>query len=227
MLENAVADIGALVGVVLIDLALSADNAVAVGLAAASLEPAQRRKAVVWGVLLALILRVAFGLVTVQLLQIRGVMLFGGLTLLWIAWRMWGDLGAHAAAQARATPGLGGQEVAVGGDGAAIARQPTFMHALVSIVFANIAFSLDNVLAVAGVARNSPWIMAFGLVLSVLLMGVAASIVAGLIDRHRWIGHLGIAVIVLAAGSMIWDDLSVFFPNYVPPPPSWSTGLGS
>jgi YjbE family integral membrane protein len=211
--EGTFTDVGAFVGVVLIDLALSADNAVAVGLAAAALDPARRRKAIFWGVLLALILRIAFGLVTVQLLHIRGAMLFGGLTLFWIAWRMWEDLKAHSEAQA------GGQTAS-----AATRPQPSFMRALISIVFANIAFSLDNVLAVAGVARNSPWIMTFGLVLSVLLMGVAASIIAGLIDRHRWIGYLGLAVIVVAAGTMIWDDLSEFLPAYVPPPPLWLGG---
>jgi predicted tellurium resistance membrane protein TerC len=103
-------------------------------------------------------------------------------------------------------------------------KEPTFARALTSIVVANIALSLDNVLAVAGVARNAPAIMAFGLVLSVLLMGVAASWIARMIDRHRWIGHLGIAAIVLAGAVMVWDDLSAFFPAYVPPPPEWLGG---
>lgn len=215
-----IADMGAFVAVILIDLALSADNAVAVGLAAAALEPKQRQRAVVWGVGLALVLRIFFGLLTVQLLQVRGVMLVGGLTLLWIAWRMWGDLAAHEKAEAKAHAAPGSPAALEGGE----SRQPTFMRALISIVFANIAFSLDNVLAVAGVARHAPWIMAFGLVLSVVLMGVAASIIAGLIDRHRWIGHLGIAVIVFAAVTMMWDDLSVFFPAFVPEPPTWLGG---
>jgi len=208
-----IAEIGAFIAVILIDLALSADNAVAVGLAAASLPDAQRRKAVLWGVGLALVLRIAFGLITVELLHVRGLLLFGGLLLFYIAWRMWRDLRAHHVAEASAAMG----------DAAGAVRQPTFMHALVSIVVANIALSLDNVLAVAGVARNAPLVMAFGLVLSVVLMGVAATWIARVIDKHRWIGVLGVIAIIFAGAMMVWDDLSVFVPA-IPPPPHWLGG---
>jgi len=215
--DSVIAEVGAFLAVILIDIALSADNAVAVGLAAAALPQEQRRKAVVWGVLLALVLRIIFGLVTVELLHIRGILLAGGLLLFWIAFRMWGDLAAHARAVAEAV-------AAVPANDGKPARQPGFARALLSIVVANIALSLDNVLAVAGVARNAPMIMAFGLILSVVLMGVAATWIARLIDRHRWIGHIGVAVIVLAGVTMVWDDLSAFYPAYVPPPPAWLGG---
>jgi YjbE family integral membrane protein len=206
------ADVAALVQVVLIDLALSADNAVAVGLAAAALPEVQRRRAVLWGVAIALALRIAFGLATVTLLHIRGILLVGGLTLLWIAWRMWKDVRAHEDADdARAAGVAPGEEV-------------TFAHALTSIVIANIALSLDNVLAVAGVSRNSPAVMAFGLVLSVLLMGVAASVIARVIDAHRWIAVVGIVVIVLAGVVMAWEDLNHFFPQNIPDLPRWLGG---
>ena len=208
-----ISDIAALIQVVLIDLALSADNAVAVGLAAAALPEVQRRRAILWGVLLALTLRIVFGLVTVELLQIRGVLLVGGIMLVWIAWRMWQDVRKHEARE---------DDLAAGAE--APGKEVTFARALTSIVLANIALSLDNVLAVAGVARNSPAIMAFGLILSVLLMGVAASLIARIVDANRWIAILGIAVIVFAGMVMAWEDLSHFFPTFIPPTPRWLGG---
>lgn len=204
------ADIAALVEVILIDLALSADNAVAVGLAASALPQAQRQRAVMWGVLLALVLRIAFGLITVELLQIRGLLLVGGLVLFWVAWRMWQDLRGRE----------GGESSA----GAAAKPPVSFGRALVSIVVANLALSLDNVLAVAGVARHAPAIMTFGLILSVVLMGVAANFIAAIIEKHRWIGYAGVAVIVLAGAAMIWEDGHTFLPAYVPTPPAWLGG---
>lgn len=207
------ANFTAFIEVILIDLALSADNAVAVGLAAASLPLAQRRRAVTWGVAIALVLRIGFGFITVLLLHIPGLMLAGGLMLFWIAWRMWADL------QKGETPG---EET-----GEHEAHQPhgTFTRAIFSIVLANIALSLDNVLAVAGVARETPAIMAFGLVLSVILMGVAASLIARVVTKHRWIAILGVAAIVLAGFAMAWDDLHALVPNVVTfGPPAWLGG---
>lgn len=203
------ADIAALVEVILIDLALSADNAVAVGLAAAALPQAQRRKAVMWGVFLALALRIAFGLLTVELLQIRGLLLVGGLVLFWVAWRIWQDIRKGRAGDPAITP---------------IKAPVNFARALVSIVVANLALSLDNVLAVAGVARHAPAIMTFGLILSVLLMGFAANLIASIIDRYRWIAYVGVTVIVIAAAAMIWEDGHSLQPNYVPAPPAWVGG---
>jgi YjbE family integral membrane protein len=208
-----VTDVGAFLAVIIIDLALSADNAVAVGVAAAVLPPKQRGRAIFWGVVIALVLRIAFGLITIDLLRIRGIMIVGGLLLLWISYRMFRDLREHHAA-------IDAQEPA---DAAAPPRKGAFMRALFAIVVANIALSLDNVLAVAGVARNSPSIMVFGLILSVLLMGVAAHGIATIVHKNRWIGYLGVLVIVFAGATMIWDDLSLFVPS-IPAPPPWLGG---
>jgi len=210
-----IADASALLAVILIDLALSADNAVAVGLAAASLPESQRAKAVGWGVFVALLLRIVFGVVTVSLLHIRGLMLVGGLLLFWIAWRMWRDIQTHGGLTGGASPTA---SAAVKGG------QPSFARALFAIVVANIALSLDNVLAVAGVARNAPAIMVFGLLLSVLLLGVAATAIARIIDRNRWIAVLGVFAILFAASLMIWDDLSRIFPSVIAYPPEWLVG---
>jgi YjbE family integral membrane protein len=208
-----VTDVGAFLAVILIDLALSADNAVAVGVAAAVLPPKQRGRAIFWGIVVALLLRIAFGLITIDLLRIRGVMIIGGLLLLWISFRMFRDLREHHAA-------IDAQEPA---DADAPPRKGLFLRALFAIIVANIALSLDNVLAVAGVARNSPSIMVFGLVLSVLLMGVAAHGIATIVHKNRWIGYLGVLVIVFAGATMIWDDLSLFVPS-IPAPPPWLGG---
>lgn len=211
-MDAIVTDVGAFLAVILIDLALSADNAVAVGVAAAVLPPKQRGRAIFWGVVIALLLRIAFGLITIDLLRIRGVMIVGGLLLLWISYRMFRDLREHHAA-------IDAQEP----DASATPRKGAFLRALFAIIVANIALSLDNVLAVAGVARNSPSIMVFGLVLSVLLMGVAAHGIATIVHKNRWIGYLGVLVIVFAGATMIWDDLSLFVPG-IPAPPPWLGG---
>jgi YjbE family integral membrane protein len=203
-----VTDVGAFLAVVLIDLALSADNAVAVGVAAGVLPPEKRGRAIFWGVVIALFLRIALGLIAVDLLHIRGVMIVGGVLLLWISFRMWRDLrDHHAAIDAQASAG------------AVPPRKASFARSLFAIIVANIALSLDNVLAVAGVARNTPAIMVFGLVLSVLLMSVAAHGIATIVHKNRWIGYLGVLVIVFAAATMIWDDLSFFVPSIPAPPP--------
>jgi len=209
-------DVAALIQVILIDLALAGDNAIAVGLAASALPAAQQRRVIFFGVALALALRVAFALATVQLLQIKGLLLAGGVLLLWVAYRMWRDISAHQslqAAQAAAEEYTEHHPPAT-----------TFGRALLSIVIADVSMSLDNVLAVAGVSRHAPEIMAFGLVLSVLLMGVAASVIAGIIQRFRWIATVGVVVIVFAAVRMIWEDSHTFFPQLVPAIPTWLGG---
>ena len=215
-------DISALLQVILIDLALAGDNAIAVGLAASALAPAQQKRAIFIGVVMALVLRIIFALLTVQLLKIPGLLAVGGLLLLWVAWRMYQDVRHHHAPSPVLTPEHG-VEIAEGA-AAKIAAPRTFGSALLSIIIADVSMSLDNVLAVAGVARHNQTIMAFGLVLSVLMMGVAASLIAGVIQKYRWIAYLGIAVIVFAAIRMLWDDGHTFLPQYVPAMPDW---LGS
>ena len=208
-------DIAALVQVILIDLALAGDNAVAVGLAAAALPQAQQRRVIALGVALALLLRIVFALTTVQLLQVKGLLLAGGLTLLWVGWRMWRDVSAHQSLQAGLAQADG--ETPPG----AHAAPASFGRALLSIVIADVSMSLDNVLAVAGVSRHAPAIMALGLVLSVLFMGLAASVIARVIDRFRWIAMVGVVVIVIAAVRMIWEDGHTLAPALVPAMPIW------
>ena len=216
-----VADIAALLQVVLIDLALAGDNAVAVGLAAAALPAVQQRRAIFWGVMLALVLRIIFAGVTIQLLAIPGLLFVGGLLLFWVGWRMWQDLSHHQ-------PVMIGDPVAGEHMAEGIASKgktpKTFASALFTIIIADVSMSLDNVLAVAAVSKHNVYIMAFGLVLSVVLMGVAASLIARVINKYRWIAVLGIIIILFAGARMIWEDGHNFFPAYVPAIPSFLGG---
>jgi YjbE family integral membrane protein len=219
--ETIYADAAALFQVVLIDLALAGDNAVAVGLAAAALPQEQQRRAIFWGIVLALVLRIAFAGITIQLLAIPGLLFVGGLLLFWVAWRMWQDLKAHQPVLV-GNPVAGEQlaEALVSGG----APPKTFASAIMTIIVADVSMSLDNVLAVAAVSCHNEVIMAFGLILSVVLMGVAASIVARVINTHRWIAVLGIVVILFAGFRMVWGDAHAFFPEYIPAIPDFLGG---
>lgn len=219
-METVIADAAALFQVVLIDLALAGDNAVAVGLAAAALPQVQQRRAIFWGIVLALVLRILFAGITVQLLQIPGLLFVGGLMLFWVGWRMWSDLRAHAPVMV-GDPVTGehlAEIVAAGGK-----APKTFASALMTIIIADVSMSLDNVLAVAAVSKHNVYIMAFGLVLSVVLMGVAASIIARVINQHRWIAYVGIVIILFAGTRMVWEDAHNFFP-WVPAIPGFLGG---
>jgi YjbE family integral membrane protein len=220
-LDWIIADAAALIQVIVIDLALAGDNAVAVGLAAAALPLAKQRKVIFWGVILALVLRILFASVTALLLGIHGVLLAGGLLLFWVAWRMWQDLSHHR-------PVIVGDPVATEQRAEHITHldtaPKTFGRALLTIVIADVSMSLDNVLAVAAVSKHNQYIMAFGLVLSVILMGLAASVIARIIEKHRWIAMVGIIIIVFAGIRMIWEDGHNFFPDYLPGIPTWLGG---
>jgi YjbE family integral membrane protein len=219
--DHAVANFAALFQVVLIDLALAGDNAVAVGLAASALPAHQQRRAIFWGIILALVLRILFASITLHLLQINGLLLVGGLLLFWVAWRMWDDLRAHRPVMV-GDPVAGehtAQAVVSGGK-----KPKTFAGALLTIVVADVSMSLDNVLAVAAVSRHNEVIMWFGLILSVVLMGVAASLIARVIDRYRWIAVVGVVIILFAGARMIWEDGHNFLPAYVPDIPIWLGG---
>ena len=196
--------------VLAIDLVLAGDNAVAVGLAAAALPVEQRRKAILVGLAAAVILRILFALITVQLLAIVGLLLAGGVLLLWVCWKMWRELreqATHDQAEAQAElelamsieHGKGPTPEELG------LKRKTFGAALVQIMIADVTMSLDNVLAVAGAAHDHPWIMVFGLVLSIALMGVAATYIAKLLHQYRWIGYLGLVIVLYVALHMIWD----------------------
>lgn len=196
--------------VLMIDLVLAGDNAVAVGLAAAALAPEQRKKAIMIGLAAAVILRIGFALITVQLLAIIGLLLAGGILLLWVCWKMWRELREQATHdQAEAEAELETALSAHHGGGPAPEalgiKRKTFAAALIQIMIADVTMSLDNVLAVAGAAHEHPWIMVFGLVLSIALMGVAATFIAKMLTKHRWIGYVGLAVVIYVALHMIWD----------------------
>ena len=189
--------LSALAQVLLIDVVLAGDNAVAVGLVAAGLPAHQRRRAIVTGIVLAAVFRTAFALVAVQLLQVFGLVLAGGLLLLWVAWKLVQELRHPAAAPAADDP-----------SGPAAARPPagkTMRQAMMQIVIADASMSLDNVLAVAAAAREHPVVLVIGLALSVALMGTAASLIARLLERHRWIAWVGVAIIAWVAGLMIYE----------------------
>jgi len=179
--------------VIVIDIVLSADNAIIVGVAAAGLPPDLRRRAIIYGIAAAAIIRIICAVFVVQLLNIIGLLLAGGLLLTWVCWRMWRELRDVEA---------GDDEES---DSALIKAAPTTMFAaMVNIIVADVTMSLDNVLAVAGAARDNVELLVFGLVLSVALMGAVANYVATLIQTHKWIAYVGLAVIVYVAGNMIW-----------------------
>lgn len=196
----------ALVSVIGIDIVLAGDNAVVVGMAAAGLSRELRSRAILIGILAAMGMRIAFALVAAELMTIVGLMAAGGVLLLWVAWKLWRELRESAAASAAINDleaeEAGGDGV---GDGAGGGDGKTLKQAVIQILIADLTMSLDNVLAVAGAAHEHPYIMAFGLVLSVALMGIAATWIARMLETHRWIAYVGLALIVYVALSMIWD----------------------
>jgi YjbE family integral membrane protein len=202
--------LAALGQVLMIDLVLAGDNAVAVGLAAAALPAEQRRKAILIGLAAAVVMRIGFALITVQLLAIVGLLLAGGVLLMWVCWKMWRELreqATHDQAEAEAELELAMQiEHGKGPSPEELGiKRKSFGAALLQIMIADVTMSLDNVLAVAGAAHDHPWIMVFGLVLSIALMGVAATFIAKLLTKHRWIGYVGLVIVLYVALHMIWD----------------------
>ena len=189
--------LAAFVQVLMIDLVLAGDNAIVVGALAAGLPPEQRRRVILLGVLAALVLRIGFALIVTQLLQIVGLILAGGLLLLWVAWKMWREL-RHSGESA-------GSEEVIGDEHSGLRPAKSFAAAAWAVAIADVSMSLDNVLAVAGAAREHPGILIVGLVFAVALMGVAANLLARYIERYRWIAYVGLAVILWVALKMIWD----------------------
>ncbi|MBP1807260.1 TerC family protein [Rubellimicrobium aerolatum] len=196
----------ALLQVVAIDLVLAGDNAVVIGLAAAGLPKEQRNRAILVGILAATALRILFATVTTQLLAITGLLLAGGILLLWVCWKMWRELRAgHAAESQAAEEALAGADLNADGTVAGGIPRKTFAQAATQIVVADVSMSLDNVLAVAGAAREHFSVLVIGLVLSIALMGLASTVIARLIARHRWIAYLGLLIILYVALRMIWE----------------------
>jgi YjbE family integral membrane protein len=190
--------------VIAIDLVLAGDNAIVIGLAAAGLPKDQRNKAILVGILAATVLRIFFALLTTQLLQILGLLLVGGILLLWVCWKMWRELRTTHAQEVAAEEALADADLDADGRVAGGVPRKTFAQAATQIIVADISMSLDNVLAVAGAARDHPTVLIIGLALSIALMGLAASFIARLLNKHRWIAWVGLLVILYVALDMIY-----------------------
>jgi len=197
----------ALAQVILIDIVLAGDNAVVVGMAAARVEARQRARVIVWGVGGAVVLRILFALVATQLLAIVGLLLAGGILLLWVCWKMYRDIkaAAHVEPAYAGVPG-----------GAAEAKTITFSAALVQIVIADASMSLDNVLAVAGAAKGDMIVLVIGLTVAVAFMGFMSHYIARLLTRHLWISWIGLAIILYVALEMIWSGSHQIGCKFVP-----------
>ena len=183
--------------VLMIDIMLAGDNAIVVGALAAGLPADQRKKVILIGIIAALVLRIIFALLVTQLMQIVGLIFAGGLLLLWVSFKMYREL--RHAGESPGSPEVRGDEHA------GLRPAKSFAGAAWAVAVADVSMSLDNVLAVAGAAREHPGILVIGLLLSVALMGIAANFIATYIERYRWIAWLGLIVIVYVAGKMIYD----------------------
>ena len=182
----------ALLQVLVIDLVLAGDNAVVVGMAVAGLPAAEKRRAILVGIGIATVLRIGFAFLTLQLLAVVGLLLAGGLLLLWVCWKMFRELRPSRAMRQAAAEG-------------ATPATKTMRQAMVQIVLADLSMSLDNVLAVAGASREHPWVLVVGLGISVVLMGAAASLIASLLERHRWIAWGGLLMVLYVSLRLIWE----------------------
>ena len=193
--------LSALFQVLMIDLVLAGGQPHGHGVVAGGLPPEQRRKAIFWGLVAAVITRIGFALITTQLLGIIGLLFAGGVLLLWVCWKMWRELRDQAVA------GEVAAEAALDADPATEpkVKPKTFKDALIQILIADVSMSLDNVLAVAGAAREHPTILVFGLIMSIALMGVAAHAIARLLHKYRWIGYIGLLIVLYVALHMMWQ----------------------
>lgn len=195
MIEFDSAALISLGAVIVIDVVMSGDNAIILGLAASGLEPGERARVIGYGVAIATLLRIALAFVALPLLSIVGLTLAGGILLLWVVWKIWREAhpapaeAAHASASSPAAP----------------AARKTLRQAILQIALADVSLSLDNVLAVAGAARDHPWVLALGLLLSVVLMAFAARLIARYLGRYPWLVYVGLVVVALVALHMIWQ----------------------
>lgn len=187
------------ISIVLADIVLSGDNALIIGMAASSLSPELRKKAIAYGMAVAAILRIVFAIFATYLLEIKGLLFIGGLLLLWVSWRLFREImenRARAIAEAQA-------EVEEGGYQGPPRR--TLTSALISITIADISMSIDNVLAVAAIARDNTTLLVFGLALAIALMGFFATIIARLLTKYPWISWAGLAVLIYVSLRMLWE----------------------
>ncbi|WP_095091573.1 TerC family protein [Mesorhizobium sophorae] len=207
------ASLTALLQVIAIDLVLAGDNAIVIGLAAAGLPAEQRKKAILIGVLAATVLRIGFAAVTIKLLAIVGLLLAGGILLLWVCWKMYRELRTSHADELEATEALSNSDLNSDKMVAGKTKRKTLGQAALQIVVADVSMSLDNVLAVAGAARDHFPVLVIGLVLSIALMGLAATFIAKLLHRHRWIAYIGLLIILYVAVDMVYRGAVEVWPH--------------
>ncbi|PXA93447.1 tellurium resistance protein TerC [Caulobacter sp. D4A] len=202
LFSSASGPLTAFLQVLMIDLVLAGDNAVAVGLAAGGLPVKDRKKVILYGLGAAVVLRIGFALITTWLLGVVGLLLAGGFLLLWVCWKMWRELREQAAQDA-----ADASAVLDSDPNTEPRAKPakSFKSAFLQVLIADVSMSLDNVLAVAGAAREHPGILVFGLLLSIALMGLAANAIAKLLHKHRWIGFIGLAIVLYVALHMVWE----------------------
>ena len=197
--------------VIMIDLVLAGDNAVVIGLAAAGLPREQRNKAIFVGIIAATVLRILFAAIATQLMQLLGLILIGGILLLWVCWKMWREL-RDGQKEEEGVENVTGEDLNADSAIGSAPSGKTFGQAAWQIIVADVSMSLDNVLAVAGAAREHPGVLVIGLALSVALMGLAAAFIARLLNRHRWIAYVGLAIILYVALHMIWRGILEVYP---------------
>lgn len=209
MIELSASELSALLQVIFVDLVLAGDNAIIVGMVAAGLPAADRRRVIIIGIVAATVMRILFAAVTIQLMKVVGLVLAGGLLLLWVCWKLWREIedrrqeAAAAKAVSEATRFDAAGEESEGPSESQTPPRKSMRHAITQIVIADLSMSLDNVLAVAGIAREHTWVLITGLVFSVAFMGLAAAYIARLLERHHWIAYVGLAVIFYVAVEMI------------------------
>jgi YjbE family integral membrane protein len=199
------AALAALLQVIMIDLVLAGDNAIVIGMAAAGLAPDLRRKAILIGILAATVLRIIFALMTTWLMGIIGLILLGGILLLWVCWKMYRELTTTEHQIHEAEEALDNSDTDANGKVGARPGGKTLRQAVTQIIIADVSMSLDNVLAVAGAARDHFWALVFGLALSVVMMGIASAFIAKLLNRHKWIAWVGFVIILYVAIRMIYE----------------------
>lgn len=198
------AALAAFLQVIMIDLVLAGDNAIVIGMAAAGLASDMRRKAILIGILAATVLRIIFALMTTWLMGIIGLILLGGILLLWVCWKMYRELVVSERERREAEEALTDQDANADGTIGAKPGTKTLRQAVTQIIVADVSMSLDNVLAVAGAAKDHPIALLFGLALSVVMMGVASALIAKLLHKHRWIAWVGFLIIFYVALKMIY-----------------------
>ena len=189
-------DLSALVQVILIDIVLAGDNAIVVGMAASRVSPELRAKVIFWGIAGAVVLRIFFAAITVKLLSIVGLLLAGGILLLWVCWKMYREIQAMQEDKKVAAAAEDPTQVET--------RNMSFWSAIVQIIIADLSMSLDNVLAVAGAAKDNIWVLVIGLALSIVLMAAAANVIARMLTRYPWIMWVGLLTILYVALHMVW-----------------------